>query len=467
MLPLNRKNRPAVTSYDRSESLPSNPASSGRTFVQSLLTVSEGLTMKSDDHLPLTRFLLLKRTSASAPQLVDLKVEIHQALSALRLPKDKFQGRRIAVSVGSRGIANLKEIVRATCDWLRAHGAEPFVFPAMGSHGGATADGQRGILEEYGINEGEVGAEVRSSMETVHVGDTAEGFSVFMDRSAWEADGVLVMNRIKPHTDFSGTIQSGLLKMMAVGMGKVGGAVQTHRWGWKYGFERVIRSMSSVVLASGKILCGLAAIENELHQVCRVRASRPEDIPSHEEANLEMARSLTPRIPFSKLHLLIVDELGKNISGTGMDTKVIGRGVKTLPGESPEIDLIYVRDLSPESDGNALGIGLADLMHERVFRKIDLEKTHVNARVQMFPLMARLPLFLPSDRDALDLALGHLGQPDTQQQRIVWIRNTLDMDRIGVSEPLLSDAKELDAWRPCPNPIVPEFDDQRNLVSPL
>ena len=230
--------------------------------------------MHNDDHVPLARFRLLERVSASEPELPRLEEEIQRTLAALQLPSEKLKGRRIAVTAGSRGIANLREITRAICAWLKAQGAQPFVFPAMGSHGGATAEGQRQILEEYGVTVEQVGAEIRSSMETVVIGTTPEGFKVYLDRHAWEADGVVVMNRIKPHTDFSGEIESGLLKMVAVGMGKKEGATQTHHQGWKYGFETVIRSLSAVTLASGKILCGLGGNRKRVAPNLR-RAGQP------------------------------------------------------------------------------------------------------------------------------------------------------------------------------------------------
>ncbi len=423
--------------------------------------------MSIDGHTPLTRFHLLEKTSASVPALERLDSEIQQALSGLGLPQEKLRGRRIAVAVGSRGIASLPEIVRAACGWLKAQGAQPFVFPGMGSHGGATAEGQRMILADYGVTPETVKAEIRSSMETVTLGTTLEGFEVFMDRNAWGAESVLVMNRVKPHTDFSGKIESGLLKMMAVGMGKVDGASQVHRWGWKYGNETVIRAMSAKVLASGKILCGLAVIENELHQICAVRAARPEGIVAQEEEALQMARPLVPRIPFSKFHLLIVNEMGKNISGAGMDTKIVGRGVELPSGAAPEIGLIYVRDLTAESEGNAVGIGLADLMHERLYRKIDLQKTYINARTAMHPPMARLPIYLPSDREALDLAWGALGSPSPEEQRAVWIRNTLNLDRLAVSEFLAREGAPASGWRLTPESSLPQFDPDGNLDSLL
>jgi len=424
-------------------------------------------SMSTDAHIPLCGFRLLERTGASVPPLSDLAGEVQGALSALGLSGDELRGRRIAVAVGSRGIASLREIVQAICAWLMDRGAQPFVFPAMGSHGGATAEGQRKVLEGYGITPDALGVEVRSSMETVSLGTTPEGFRVFMDRNAWEADGVVVVNRVKPHTDFTGKIESGVLKMMAIGMGKAEGALECHRWSWKFGFEKAIRAMSAKVLASGKILCGVVVVENELHQLAAARATRAEGIVTMEEEAMKMARPLVARIPFSKLHLLIVDEIGKNISGTGMDTKVIGRGVELQPGEAPEIRLIYVRDLTLESGGNALGVGLAEVMHERLFRKIDLRKMYANARTSMNPPMPRLPIYLPSDREALDFALGALGSPEPDEQRAVWIRNTLNLDRLAISERLAREAAELKGWRLSPQASLPRFDAEGNVASPL
>ena len=423
--------------------------------------------VSGQDHIPLCNFRILERAVPGAPSIRTLPRAVHEALSACSIPSGKLRGRRIAVGVGSRGIANLREIVREACEWLKRQEALPFVFPAMGSHGGATAEGQRKILEDYGVMPDFVGAEIRACMDAVYLGPTPEGFRVFMDRNAWEADAIVVINRVKPHTDFSGKIESGLLKMMAIGMGKAEGARECHRWSWKYGFEAAIRAMSAKVLATGRILCGLAVVENEQHQITAVRAAQPEGIVGMEEGMLRMARPLVPRIPFSKLHLLIVDELGKNISGTGMDTKVIGRGVALQPGEAPEIGLIYVRDLTPESAGNALGIGLADVTHERLYRKIDLKKMYANARTSMNPPMPRLPIYLPSDREALDFALGALGSPEPDVLRAAWIRNTLSLDRIAVSEALALEAENIPGCRLRPDSVVPQFDAAGDLSSPL
>jgi Lactate racemase N-terminal domain len=423
--------------------------------------------MSKYDHIPISSFKLLERTSPSMRGVTDLEGEIRQSLSGLGIPRERLAGRHIAVTAGSRGIANLKEIIKASCDWLKAQGAQPFVIPAMGSHGGATAEGQRLILEEYGVTPDYIGVEIKSDMATVQVGETSEGFNVNVDRNAWEADSILVVNRIKPHTDFSGSIESGLLKMIAVGLGKREGAAVTHRWSRRYGNERVIRSIAGVTLATGKILCGLAVAENEMHQIAVVRAALPEGIVAMEEATLPIARSLVPRLPFARCHLLVVDEMGKNISGTGMDTKIVGRGARPQPVEGPEIGLIYVRDMTVESDGNSIGVGMADAIHERFYRKIDLSKMYMNSRTSLNPMMARVPMYLPSDREAIEYMLATLGTPDTAEQRIIWIRNTLELNCIAVSSAFAREAGALTGWQMLPEEFAVCFDDAGNLTSPF
>jgi hypothetical protein len=401
------------------------------------------------------------------PGLADLEAEIHLSLSGLGIPTERLTGKSVAVTAGSRGIANLKEIIKSSCDWLKSQGAQPFVIPAMGSHGGATAEGQRLILEEYGVTPDFVGAEVKSDMATVQLGETPEGFPVNVDRNAWEADHILVVNRVKPHTDFSGSIESGLLKMIAVGLGKREGAAVTHRWSRRYGNEQVIRSIAGVALGTGKILCGLAVAENEMHQIAVLRAVLPEAIVAVEEEILPTAKNLVPRLPFLKCQLLVVDEMGKNISGTGMDTKVVGRGARPLPVESPEIGLIYVRDLTVESDGNSIGIGLADAIHERFYRKIELSKMYMNARTSLNPMMARVPIHLPTDREALDYMLATLGTPDAADQHIIWVRNTLELNRIAVSSSYVKETGAPAGWQMLPEEFTASFDPAGDLLSPF
>ncbi|MFZ0963011.1 MAG: lactate racemase domain-containing protein [Terriglobia bacterium] len=421
--------------------------------------------MPTKQRHPLGALRIVERVAPSAPALNDLPKELTLALENLALPAGSLREKRIAVAIGSRGIASINIMAREVCQWLKSQGARPFVFPAMGSHGGATAEGQEKILAEYGITPDFLGVDVLSSMEIVSLGTTPEGFQVFMDRYAWESDGVVSLNRVKPHTDFSGRIESGLLKMIAVGMGKAEGALECHHWSWKFGFEKVIRAMSAKTLASGKILAGVAVVENEFHQVADLCAASATGIAAMEESCLERARPLVARLPFPKLDLLIVDEMGKNISGTGLDTKIVGRGVELRPGEAPQIRLIYVRDLTPESGGNALGVGLADAIHERLYRKIDMQRMYANAWTSMNPPMPRIPMFLPSDQEALAWLLGALGSPEPAEQRVAWIRNTMNLNRIAISERLAGEAAGRPGWRQLPEPFAPSFDGMGNLAA--
>jgi hypothetical protein len=420
-----------------------------------------------NNSLSLGGFHLLERNGEPQPAVADPAREVHAALDALRLEREQLAGRRIAVTAGSRGIASLREIVRAACQWLMARGANPFVFPAMGSHGGATDEGQRQVLAEYGVTAEFTGAELRSSIEAVQIATTPEGFPVLMDRNAWQSDGVLVINRVKPHTRFSGKIESGLLKMMAIGMGKPAGAQECHLRASKHGYEPVIRAVATSVLGTGKILAGLAVVENSIHQAASIRAAHPANVIALDEEMQALAKSLQPRLPFSRLDLLMVDEIGKNISGAGMDTKVIGRDVEGGRGDAPEISLIYARDLTPEAAGNALGVGLADIIHERLYRKIDFEKMYVNARTSLNTDVARVPMWFGTDRDAVGFALRLLGNPSAHEQRLVAIRNTLNLNRILVSEALAREAAELGGWRASPESAPLKFDREGNLPVPV
>jgi len=426
----------------------------------------EGLA-RMKDSLSLARFHLLERNGEPQPAVADPAQEVRSALDALGLGREQLAGRRIGITAGSRGIASLREMVRAACQWLIARGANPFVFPAMGSHGGATDEGQLQVLAEYGVTTEFTGAEIRSSVEAVQIATTPEGFPVLMDRNAWQSDGVLVVNRVKPHTRFSGKIESGLVKMMAIGMGKPAGARECHFLASKHGHEPVLRAVATAVLASGKILAGLAVVENSLHQVASIRAAQPADIIALDEEMQALAKSLQPRLPFSRLDLLMVDEIGKNISGAGMDTKLIGRDVEGGRGDAPEISLIYARDLTPETAGNALGVGLADIIHERLYRKIDFEKMYVNARTSLNTDVARVPMWFGTDRDAVSFALRFLGNPGVREQRLVAIRNTLNLDRILVSEALAAEAAELGGWRVSPEGTPLKFDGEGNLPPAL
>ncbi|HSW49973.1 MAG TPA: hypothetical protein VLH09_07340, partial [Bryobacteraceae bacterium] len=290
-------------------------------------------------------------------------------------------GARIAIGAGSRGIANLAVIVKAVVDYWLAHGCKPFIFPAMGSHGAATAEGQASVLASYGVTESAMGCPIISSLEVVATGRTPEGIETYMDRQAYESDGVMLVGRVKWHTDFNGGIESGLVKMAGIGMGKLAGAQRYHSASVKHGLERVLRSAYRQVSQTGKLLGGLAILEDARHSTARVAALRAEELEEREAELLAQVKSWMARIPISPLDILIVDEMGKNISGTGMDTKVINRTIEghfDVDPELPSIRRIFVRDFNAHSDGNGTGVGMADVITDRLLAKINWPATYTN-----------------------------------------------------------------------------------------
>ena len=368
------------------------------------------------------------------PEVVSAQVERVQD----RLPA----GGRVAVTVGSRGIANFREIVRATLDALKAAGVQPFILPAMGSHGGATPEGQRRILADYGITEETMGVPIEAAMATREVGRTADGVPAYTSAVALEADGIVVLNRVKPHTDyFSRTLGSGLIKMMVVGMGKHEGAANFHRTAVHRGYEETLRLLGQVVLREAPILFGLALVEHQHHDTARIEAVYPEHIEPCEAELFAEAAALLPKLPVTEADLLVVDQIGKNISGPGMDPNVIGRHahhystlLQNALNVSPFIRRIYVRGLTAETHGNAIGVGLADAVHERLARETDAESTFVNVRTSLTLHNAKMPMHFPNDRAALASLLDSLALEDPRQARVLRIRNTLDLIRLEMSE---------------------------------
>jgi hypothetical protein len=421
---------------------------------------------------PLPPFHAVQALEASAPALLDVHATTAAAVAAM--PLDLPAGAPVALAVGSRGIVNYAKVVRAVVEVIKERGARPFVMPAMGSHGGATAEAQRGVLAEYGITEEGVGAPVVSSMDTVPVGVTPSGIEVFMARDAWNAGRVLMINRVKQHTDFSGPHESGLQKMIAIGLGKLDGARRFHMAAMRMGFHAALLEMARVALASGKILGGVAILENDRHQTADVVGVTAAEMETQEAQLLERARALHPHLPFSSLDLLIVDELGKDISGAGMDTRVIGRSVhpeldgadavRAFPG-GIRIRRIYVRDLTPATEGNACGVGLADIVHANVGRKIDFHKTYTNAITSLAYIAGALPMSLPNDREALNLLLRNLGRPAPETLRAARIRNTLALDAFQCSPACARELAGSPRYRV--GPAAPlEFDAAGDLATP-
>jgi hypothetical protein len=380
------------------------------------------------------------RQSFRADRLSDVgdsvRCELTQCGVAIR------PGARIAIAVGSRGIDGVDRIVREVVRWVRDRQAEPFIVPAMGSHGGATAEGQEKVLAGYGITEEGVGAPVRSSMAVVELPQGAAETKVFFDQEAIRADGTILVNRVKVHTSFRGSYESGLMKMMAIGLGKHAQAEAIHRLGVR-GLREVMPQVARQVLSHANVLLGLAIVENAYDQVMLVRAIPAAEIPGQEPALLELARQNMPRLPVDRLDLLIVDEVGKNISGLGMDPNVIGRlKIRGQPEpDCPDIRFITVHDLTAGSHGNAIGMGLADVITRRFFEKIDFPATYANVLTTTFLERAKVPIIAETDRRAVEIALEACGLPDPAEARVLRIRNTLRLDELQVSPPVLENVR--------------------------
>jgi hypothetical protein len=366
--------------------------------------------------------------------LPDVAAETTAQLDAV-LTADDCANRRIAVAVGSRGISQIADVARAAVAFLKSRGALPFVFPGMGSHGGATAAGQRDMLATLGVTEQSVGAPIDDSMETVEVGRTRSGIRVLMARCALEADAILLINRVKPHTNFMhAELGSGVRKMCALGLGKAEGAIEYHRAAARSGYPTMISEVSELVLAQPKPIFGLGLVEDAHHRPARIEAWRQTEIIEREPALLKLAREWMPALPFPQIDVLIVDELGKNISGTGMDTNIIGRSVDGGVNENrrSEVSMIYVRGLTAETHGNAVGMGMADFVSSRLVAQVDKRSTYTNVLTALNPSNARIPMHFDSDAECLQAAL-RVAVADPAQARVVRVRNTLALDRFVVT----------------------------------
>lgn len=381
--------------------------------------------------------MMLVRQHFVAPVVKDPARAVREELARLSLSDRIRPGDSVAVTAGSRGIAHIALIVRTVVEELKARGARPFVVPAMGSHGGATAEGQRAVIEGFGITEDYIGAPIKAGMEVVQVGSLENGVPVYFDRYAHEADHVVVVGRIKPHTDFSADIESGLNKMMLIGLGKHKGAIVYHKAFAHYSFDQIVSAVGRTVIEKCKILFGLGIIENQENKTALIRALAPQEFLEQEKQLLLLARKWMPRLPFPRVDLLIVDQIGKEISGTGMDTNVVGRKDYMYPAKEeifPKVRRIYVRDLTEESHGNATGVGIADYAHTQLVRKIDYNYTYVNCATAHNTRGAATPLHYDTDRKVLDIALNNIGYVEPERARVIRIRNTLDVEQLMISE---------------------------------
>jgi hypothetical protein len=410
--------------------------------------------------------LLPVRQNFPRRALPDIAGEVRRELDASGIAATLAGGARVAIGAGSRGVSNISTITRTVVEFFRTNGFRPFIFPAMGSHGGGTADGQAGTLAHYGITEATMGCPIVSSLDVLSLGESSLGVETFVSRDAWNADAIFLINRVKWHTSFAGPLESGLTKMAAIGLGKLAGAITSHSHARSLGMDRVIRSSGELIFGTGKVLGGLAILEDATHETAQIAVLPAAQLIDREEELLSLVKSWMPRIPVPAVDILIVDEIGKNISGTGMDLKVVNRGVHGQYNpwpNTPRVERIFIRSLSPHSGGNAVGVGLADVVHDDVLPCVDLRVSGLNARTSGSLATVRIPLHFPSDRECIDLLTATVGKLDPAEVTIAWIHNTLELSALALSENLRSGIDANPALEVTGSAFPGEFDEVGNL----
>ena len=408
------------------------------------------------------------RQSFDRPRVDDISATVVEQVAACGLGERVGAGQSVAITAGSRGIANMAEIARALVDAVRDVGGEPFVFPAMGSHGGATAEGQAAVLEHYGITEATMGCPIRSGSDAAEVGRLRDGTPVYLDRYANEADHLLVVNRVKPHTGFHAAVESGLCKMLAIGVGKQVGASYYHRAFLRQDFQETVLGAANFLIESGHVAMGLAIVENAYDETAMLVGLAPEEIVTVEKKLIQQARNLMGSIPFDEVDCLIVDYIGKDVSGAGMDSNITGRKFRAGEGASsvhaPDVLRIFVRDLTEKSQGNATGIGAADVTTKRVVDQIDRAATYMNALTAKVTAGCKIPPYFDTDAAALAWVLNTVGLTEPQDTKVVRIRSTLDLEEMLVSEALLDEAASLAHARVLGDAQAMQFSDDGALV---
>lgn len=407
------------------------------------------------------------RQNLSDQRVENIPGKVKEELTRMGIQKKIKKRDTIAVTVGSRGVKNIHLITKSVVDCLKELGAEPFIVPAMGSHGGATSQGQIEVLAHYGVTEDIIGAPIKSTMEVIEIGNTEDGVKVYIDKFASEAKHILVMNRIKPHTDFFGEIESGLHKIMTIGLGKHKGAQYYHQAAVEYGLGHIIFTVGQTVLKNAPVLCGVGILENGYDETSEIIAIKPEEFAKEEKVLLEKAKQLIARLPFDYIDVLIIDEIGKDISGTGMDTNVIGRMMAPLLSPEPElpkIKRIIVSDLTKETAGNALGIGLADFCNSRIIEKLDRHVMYTNALTGLAPEKVRLPIAYPTDRESLEAALQTIGLVPPEKARVVHVKSTLHLEYLEVSTAFTEEIRTREDLEILSGPEEIKFDADGNLL---
>ena len=392
----------------------------------------------------------------------DIRGHVISEMEKVAIDREWIKGKSIAITVGSRGIPDNALIVRTICDTLKKWGAEPFIVPAMGSHGGATAEGQRAIIESYGVTEEFCGAPIRSSMQTKYIGKTEDGRDVYIDRNAAEADGIVVVGRIKPHTDFRGPYESGLMKMMVIGLGKQRGAENFHREGpARMGYN--IPMFGKAILKHAPVLFGLAILENAYDETAKIEVLRSDEFSDREPPLLLEAKSLLARSYIEDVDLLIIDQIGKDISGDGMDPNITGRFCNPYVSGGMRANKMAILDLSADTHGQMAGLGYGDVTTKRCLEKCDFYASFPNALTSTTFTPFRIPMVLNSDRDAIAACLKYNGGNDKMNPRVIRIHDTMHMDEIWVSEALLDEVRANPNMQIISEPEEMTFNEQNNL----
>jgi hypothetical protein len=395
-------------------------------------------------------------------KIEDLEQALLEKLNQDRIQEKVKPGMNIAIAVGSRGLDRLVELTAVTVKFLKDLGAKPFIVPSMGSHGGATAEGQREVLAHLGVTEESVGCEIRSTMEVVKIGELENGLPVYVDQYASEADGIVVLNRVKPHTAFRGPVESGIMKMISIGLGKQRGAEACHQLGFKYMAENV-PAMAKMIMEKKPVLFGVATIENAFDKVAIVDVLTPEEINEREVDLQVKAKELLPKLFFEQLDVLVIDQIGKNISGDGMDPNITGRYPTPYAYGGPDVNKMVVLGLTHETEGNANGVGTADFTTQRLVDRMDLEVTYANGLTSTVVAPTKIATTLANDIEAIKAAVKTCNILDFTKVKLVRIKNTLELSEIEVSEELVSYVKEHPNMEVMTDLYELPFDEKGNL----
>lgn len=411
--------------------------------------------------MQLPKFYTLRQTF-SQEHIEDVAAELTDRLEDAGLKEVVHPGERVAITVGSRGINNITLLVKTLVMKLKEIGCKPFIVPAMGSHGGAIAQGQVEVLESLGITPDSVGAPILSDMDVIDLGKLESGATVYLDKHAWQADAIIVMNRVKPHTKLKAENESGLMKMMSVGLGKHKGCSQVH----SYGLFPTMIEAARVILEKAPIRLGIGIIENGYEETAKIAVFKKEEFERKDAELLKLAKSLMPKFPVDDIDLLVVQEMGKNISGTGIDVNLIGRVNCSIMNENelPRIKRIVAMDLTEATHGNALGMGLVDIAPMRFKDKIDFSATYANVLAVGATDRGKMPVIVQSDREAIDSALRSIGNQEYSAARIVIVKNTLALDTIIVSENILREISHYSNVQIIRKEYELEFDGENNLI---